>query len=79
MCHEKDIDNQCSPKSDAAKRDNLSGPLCKLNTRIFEENSIRLSLHNVGVTVVTCNPMALREAKIVCSFGLSDCNRVNSQ
>ena len=24
------------------------------------------------------NPIALREAKIVCNFGLSECNRVNT-
>ena len=25
-----------------------------------------------------CNPIALRKAKIVCNFGLSECNRVKS-
>ena len=25
------------------------------------------------------NPIALRKAKIVCNFGLSECNRVNSE
>ena len=27
--------------------------------------------------MVKLNPIALRKAKIVCNFGLSECNRVN--
>ena len=30
----------------------------------------------VSMINVTANPIALRKAKIVCNFGLSECNRV---
>ena len=36
-----------------------------------------LSLYVYQSTVRSLNPIALRKAKIVCNFGLSECNRVN--
>ena len=33
----------------------------------------------IGLSQISSNPTALRKAKIVYNFGLSECNRVNTQ
>ena len=52
---------------------------------VFYIFDIKLKDHKFGlaflglliVIQVLFNPIALRNAKIVCNFGLSECNRVN--
>ena len=44
-------------------------------TFTFSDNAIVKSRNEV-LEIQTFNPIALRKAKIVCNFGLSECNRV---
>ena len=57
----------------------ISVSLHGIHDRIETTTDIFLLEHifNVSAYMSMVNPIALRKAKIVCNFGLSECNRVN--
>ena len=46
----------------------------RMNRHITEK-----TLHSLKQALYGFNPIALRKVKIVCYFGLSECNRINNE
>ena len=60
---------------------NIQGTYLEDFVEGFAEVYIYIALVSVlmALHIMPFNPIALRKAKIVCNFGLSECNRVTQQ